>query len=183
MLASDECGVMVHSLKVFLCLQFGFVQMQASILAATIDLIFFGASGLMALVGFYLCYAVSLATSCWLTEMGAYELPTAVPNAVVLWYMFTVGCMHIRRFLLFTCTSKIESSLECCFRNARWLEREVGEMLNVWFKGKRDRRALFLVPLLYWGVLRRYFPAGGFFEVRLWGSEGRIAIFHITWLD
>lgn len=56
-------------------------------------------------------------------------------------------------------------------------------MHNVWFEGKRDRRALFLVPVLYWGVLRRHYPAGGFFEIRLLAGEGRLAAYHVTWLD
>lgn len=69
---------------------------------------------------------------------------------------------------------------EVIFRNLRWLEREVGEMFDLWYSGKRDRRALFLVPLLYWGPLRRGFPLGGFFELRLFAGEGRVVVLHIS---
>lgn len=53
----------------------------------------------------------------------------------------------------------------------------------LWYSDKRDRRALFLVPLLYWGPLRRGFPVGGFFELRLIPAEGRVGVFHISWVD
>ena len=38
-------------------------------------------------------------------------------------------------------------SIEGLYRNARWLERELGEMHGWFFTTKRDRRALFLMPL------------------------------------
>ena len=87
------------------------------------------------------------------------------------------------RLLVLTLGQRGLASIETWYRNARWLERESGEMLDVWFAAKRDRRALFLVPLLYWAPLRRVFPVSGFFELRLAGGEGRLAAFHITWLD
>jgi NADH:ubiquinone oxidoreductase subunit C len=42
---------------------------------------------------------------------------------------------------------RVLPSIERLFRNARWLEREVGEMHGWFFSAKRDRRALFLMPL------------------------------------
>ncbi len=43
----------------------------------------------------------------------------------------------------------------------------MGEAFNFFFKKKHDRRALFLVPLLYQAPLRKVFPVGGFFELVL----------------
>lgn len=40
-------------------------------------------------------------------------------------------------------------------------------MFGVHFSGKRDRRALFLVPFICWAPLRREFPAEGLTELRL----------------
>lgn len=56
-------------------------------------------------------------------------------------------------------------------------------MHDVWFTSKRDRRALFLVPLLYWGPLRKAYPTSGFFELRLQVGEGRLCAYHLSWLD
>ena len=75
------------------------------------------------------------------------------------------------------------STIEIAFRNARWLERESGEMHDIWFKQKRERRALFLVTLLYWGPLRKTYPTSGFFELRLHANDGKLYAFHNSWLD
>jgi hypothetical protein len=56
-------------------------------------------------------------------------------------------------------------------------------MNDLWFSQKRDRRALFLVPLLYWAPLRRAFPVSGFYDLRLAVGSGRLYAYHVTWLD
>ena len=63
--------------------------------------------------------------------------------------------------------SETVPTLEAVYRSARWLEREVTELTCVSFSRKRDRRSLFLVPFLYWGVLLPQFPVDGLTEVRL----------------
>ena len=100
-------------------------------------------------------------------------------GGTLLWYLLTVG-RRLRYFIFSLASSGQTQTVEGFFRNARWLEREVGEMGDLWYLKKRDRRALFLVPLLYWGPLRRGFPLSGFFELRLLPGEGRIVIFHVT---
>lgn len=56
-------------------------------------------------------------------------------------------------------------------------------MHALFFKAKRDRRALFLMPLLYWAPLRKVFPVGGFYEVRLQALTGKLHLTHNTWLE
>jgi len=84
----------------------------------------------------------------WLLEHGAYELLTVV-SSVVVWYVISLAYLY--RVLVLTCVGRSRAlcSIEGVFRNSRWLEREVAEMVDIWYRGKRDRRALFLVPLLY----------------------------------
>jgi hypothetical protein len=119
--------------------------------------------------------------SVWLVEHSAFEVGLGVGERSLFWYLFNVGVVMQLRLFIFT-WGRCLASCESLFRNARWLEREVGEALNVWYGTKRDRRALFLVPLLYWGTLRRYFPVVGFYELRVMGG-GRIVAFHLSWLD
>ena len=87
------------------------------------------------------------------------------------------------RYVVFTINHRSIPSIEGLSRNARWLEREVGEMNDLWYSQKRDRRALFLVPLLYWAPLRRAFPVSGFYDLRLAVGSGRLYAYHVTWLD
>ncbi len=117
----------------------------------------------------------------WLIEHGSFELISRVGN--VVWYLLSLGVGL--RLLVFSGLSagKTIPSIETLFRNARWLEREVAEMSDIWFTGKRDRRALFLVALLYWGVLRKSFPTSGFSELRLWPSLGQVVALHVNWQD
>lgn len=56
-------------------------------------------------------------------------------------------------------------------------------MGGIWYSAKRDRRALFLVPLLYWGPLRKAFPVGGFFELRQSIDSVGLVVAHISFLD
>jgi len=117
----------------------------------------------------------------WLVEHGAFELVSK--HNLVVWYILSLGVNL--RVLLFAPILQAVSlpSIEGIFRNARWLEREVSEMGDLWYAGKRDRRALFLVALLYWGVLRKTFPASGFVELRLLPSASQVVAFHVNWQD
>ena len=56
-------------------------------------------------------------------------------------------------------------------------------MHALFFTGKRDRRALFLMPLLYWAPLRKVFPVGGFYEVRTHALSGKLCLTHVAWLE
>ncbi len=111
---------------------------------------------------------------------GASTVPT-MPT--VLWYTFFSTAGY--RFTLFVIAMKNHAvaSIERLFRNARWLEKETGEMHNLFFNFKRDRRALFLIPLLYWAPLRKVFPVSGFYELRLNPKDNTLYPTHISWLD
>ena len=117
----------------------------------------------------------------WLVEHGAYELGLNMAGRHLVWYLFMLGAQV--RSVVFTINHQPIPSIESLSRNARWLEREVGEMHDLWYRQKRDRRALFLVPLLYWAPLRRAFPVSGFYDLRLAVGSGRLYAYHITWLD
>lgn len=132
----------------------------------------------------YLFFYTSLTigfSEIWLIEHGSFELLSSVGQ--VVWYLLSLGSNL--RLLVFSKLdqTKLVPSVETLFRNARWLEREVAEMSDIWFTAKRDRRALFLVALLYWGVLRKAFPTGGFNELRLWPSLGQVVTLHLNWQD
>jgi hypothetical protein len=130
----------------------------------------------------------------WLIEHGGYEILYSRPQATsapttkrsvstVLWYAFlsTAGVRFI--LFVFALKDRVSESLEKFFRNAKWLEKETGEMHDWYFSNKRDRRALFLIPLLYWAPLRKVFPASGFYELRLNPKDGTLYPTHVTWLD
>lgn len=110
-----------------------------------------------------------------------YELGSGLGDRLLAWYLFMVASSQ--RCLLFVLSQRGLVSVESLFRNARWLERESGEMHDLWFAQKRDRRALFLVPLLYWAPLRKAYPVSGFYELRLNTVEGRLYPYHVSWLD
>lgn len=125
-------------------------------------------------------YLSALMAPALLLEHSVYQIAAPTGSTSLSWFLFSMGrCLRV--FILTWATA--QCSIEHFFRNARWLERESAEMFNVWYALKRDRRSLFLVPLLYWGALRRYFPTSGFFELRTAVSEGRVYVYHITWLD
>jgi hypothetical protein len=46
-------------------------------------------------------------------------------------------------------------------------------MFGIYFSEKRDRRALFLVPFLFWAPLQPAFPVDGVVELRLdpWAQQ------------
>ena len=117
----------------------------------------------------------------WLVEHGVYEVNTAAVGGALSWYLLVMAA-HQRCFI-FSYDLRILPSVERQFRNARWLERESGEMHDVWFHNKRDRRALYLVPLLYWAPLRKTYPVSGFYELRVCAGDGRLYPTHVSWLD
>lgn len=78
--------------------------------------------------------------------------------------------------------NKVASS-EAFFRNARWLEREAGEMAGIFFKGKRDKRTLFGLPVFYSNPIRKAFPVGGLFDLGLCPLTHKLVFRHISWLS
>lgn len=89
----------------------------------------------------FLCHSV------WLLEHGGYEVAAPDRTIVVTWYLLLLNGQSLG--LLFAWGQRELRSLERYFRSLRWLERENAEFLDVWYAAKRDRRALFTLPLFY----------------------------------
>ena len=96
------------------------------------------------------------------------------------WHLFESGARQ--RFFILQ-LGRCCSTSEGFFRNARWLEREAGEMAGVFFKGKRDRRTLFGLPIFYTNPLRKAFPVGGLFDLGLCPLTHKLVFRHISWLS
>ena len=110
-----------------------------------------------------------------LVEHSAVDLPhlatvegnnSVVHTHPITWYLF-LGSELSRLFVFNLGGGKVHQnmSIERLFRNARWLERETGEMYNIFFSGKSDRRALFTIPLFYAAPLRKKYPTSGLYEL------------------
>ena len=151
-------------------------------LARTVTFVFTYTS-LMPLVGLMWRFLLGF-SGAFLLDCGAYEAPTlafgaphpplvtwaALQAAAGLWFFFTNPGPHTP-----------PRSWERLFRNAWWLEREVAEVFGLFIAKKRDRRSLFLVPLVYQAPLRRLYPVGGFFELGLAPGRRSLAWRHLTW--
>lgn len=83
------------------------------------------------------------------------------------WYIFTTPYAPAlsRLFIFAPQYGSNIPSIENLFRNARWLERETGEMYNLFYENKKDRRALFTIPLFYKAPLRKKYPTAGLYEI------------------
>jgi NADH:ubiquinone oxidoreductase subunit C len=123
----------------------------------------------------------------WLVDIGAYELRLGLwagaAAPATLWHLFRSPSGAPLLVLSVAGRRRESPSVEHLFRNARWLEREVSEMHGWRFTAKRDRRSLFLSPLLSWAPLRKSFPTGGFYEARLDPLTSRVTFAHVSWAD
>lgn len=126
----------------------------------------------------------------WLVELGAFESAGGAPSKGVAtaatalpWYYFRALTGQAALFFVWGAGLGGLPSVERLFRNGRWLEREVAEMHGLFFSAKRDRRALFLMPLVYWAPLRKGFPVGGFYDVRTHALTGKLHLSHVAWLE
>lgn len=134
----------------------------------------------------YLRWSFLLAPT-WLVELGAAELPlplrglsTAARHGSLTWSLFELGARQ--RLLVLQVGTSCASS-EAFFRNARWLEREAGEMAGTFFIHKRDRRTLFGLPVFYSNPLRKAFPVGGVFDLALCPLTHKLVFRHVSWLS
>jgi hypothetical protein len=124
-----------------------------------------------------------------MVELGSAELPLPLDSfgskvktsvGCLTWSLFEGGSRQ--RFLVIQIGNTVATS-EGFFRNARWLEREAGEMAGVFFKGKRDRRTLFGLPVFYSNPLRKAFPVGGLFDLGICPLTHKLVFRHISWLS
>lgn len=136
----------------------------------------------------YLKWSFLLAPT-WMVELGTSELPFQINGASreltpkvgnITWALFESGA---RQRLLAIQIGTVVSSSEAFFRNARWLEREAGEMTGVFFRGKRDKRTLFGLPVFYSNPLRKAFPVGGVFDLGLCPITHKLVFRHVSWLS
>lgn len=136
---------------------------------------FFLPNPLVSLSGFSLRFLVGFSDS-HLIDLGAYEVTASSPlqpTTNVVWYLVSLN--NEPYFFFSPLLKTFLTSWERLYRNAWWLERELAEAYNVFFKKKHDRRSLFLVPLIYQAPLRKFFPVGGFFELSL-GQHNRTLV-------
>lgn len=137
------------------------------------------------IISFFFRYSC-FATNSWLIDMGCYEISHIINTKKdlstlnILWHVWSVQSLKILT-LTFSSLQK-SNSIELLFRNSKWLEREIGEMHGWFFKNKKDRRSLFLIPVFYTTPLKKSFPVGGFFELILCPLTSKITFRHISWL-
>jgi NADH:ubiquinone oxidoreductase subunit C len=133
--------------------------------------------GGLSLIFLFLKYSFFFKKS-YLLDIGGLDVPCSQAHSrsvsynASLWYIFKLS--DGSRLVIFSLPTPPRASsneraglpsAEGLFRNARWLEREAAEAYGLFFLGKRDRRALFTVPLLYNSPLRKKYPTIGFYEI------------------
>ncbi len=135
----------------------------------------------MGFVGFSVRFLSGFADS-HLIDLGAYEVPAfspSTPSSVISWSLVSVGTEAF--FFFSPLFSRGAPSWERLYRNAWWLERELAEAYNIFFKKKHDRRSLFMVPLIYQAPFRKAYPVGGFFELALSQHNRTLVWRHLCW--
>lgn len=137
------------------------------------------------LTGFFLFFKLSfLAFGGWLLDLGCYETSAALTTQSTLCVLWHALALQTRRLLVLAWGAKpLSGSIETLFRNAKWLEREAGEMHGWFFFNKRDRRTLFLMPVFFMTPLKKAFPLGGFFEILLCPLTAKLTFRHVSWLS
>lgn len=157
--------------------------MYTKVSTSGINFLFFTATFLCteasaSILTFFFKYSFTYKGS-WLLDLGAYESASTTSPAAVAFY---VWMCHSMKVLILTFSKK--RTLRTCegwFRNAKWLERELGEMHGFFFESKKDRRALFLVPVFFITPLKKAFPVGGFFDLILCPLTAKLTFRHISW--
>jgi len=119
-----------------------------------------------------------------LLDLGVYEIPSLLNNnnllyKNIIYYVFkNVNDLYI---FIFSIINKYSiSSIECLFRNAKWLEKEASDFFNIFFKNKKDRRSLYTIPLFYESPFRKKFPMVGFYEIFICFFTKKIKFKHIS---
>jgi hypothetical protein len=126
-------------------------------------------TSVMPFIGFLWRFLLGFSGAFFL-DCGAYEAPALGFNQVstsVLSWVALCSSGGLWFFFHGLSAGSPVRSWERLFRNAWWLERELGENFGLFIAGKHDRRSLFLIPLVYQAPLRKTYPVGGFFELGL----------------
>jgi hypothetical protein len=112
-------------------------------------------------------------------DLGIYEIPSKNKDKNIQWciYKDSNDCLL---FLFSIVLNAQIKSIEFIFRNAKWLEKEASEFFNIFFLNKKDRRTLFLIPLLYESPLRKKFPLVGFYEIFVCFYTKKIKFKHLS---
>lgn len=87
-------------------------------------------------------------------------------NEIVIVYMYFFFFLKTKlTFMLFYNKKYKINSIDCIFKSANWLEREVSEMFKIVFKNKTDKRRLLLDYSKQENPLLKNFPSEGFTDV------------------
>lgn len=85
-------------------------------------------------------------------------------NRFIIYNIYYMYWIKIRLTLMYTNTKELDS-IDYIYRNASWLEREVGEMYNIKYKNKKDNRSLLLDYSRNEYPMLKDFPTEGFYEI------------------
>lgn len=89
-----------------------------------------------------------------------------ITNEIVIIYMYYFFFLKTKlTFMLFYNKKYKINSIDCIFKSANWLEREVSEMFKIVFKNKTDKRRLLLDYSKQENPLLKSFPSEGFTDV------------------
>jgi len=108
----------------------------------------------------------------WLSDLWGTDYPGQTRRVQLSWvvWSYTRGA----RVLISTAVENLTTSLVHLFPSAVWFEREVWEILGVFFEGHPDLRRL-LTDYGFNGLpLRKDFPVGGYLEVRFSERNKRV---------
>lgn len=122
-----------------------------------------------------------LTHGCFLLDICGYELQQNTQKRGVICHLWSTG---VTRLLTLTPSKQKQiPSAEILFFNAKWLEREIAEMSGWFFFNKRDRRVMFLIPVVFTAPLLKTYPVGGFFDLMLCTLTNKLSFKHQTWLS
>jgi NADH:ubiquinone oxidoreductase subunit C len=146
------------------------------------DVIIFCKSTTIRLLSIYLKFSFFFKNS-MLLDLFAFEVPLLY-NKLGFYFKHIVSYLFLVndiKLILFSFINKFNTfSIEFIFRNAKWLEREVSDFFNIFFKYKKDRRTLFTIPLLFNHVLEKKYPMTGFYELFVCAILKKLKYKHIS---
>lgn len=116
-----------------------------------------------------------------LLDISCYEIQQINKTAKVICHAWSINTS--RHLTLTWSSTKSCISIESLYFNAKWLEREAAEMSGWFFLKKRDRRVLFLIPVLFNAPLNKTYPVGGFFDLLLCPLTNKLTFKHQSWLS
>lgn len=143
---------------------FAFIRLKANNLCN--DIIF--SKDLTDLYAFFISLSLSHLSSCYFYFLSFFEtiLLKTSSSAISVFWLFLEN--YIDNFNL-TTISKIVlnnslQSFDFLYGSLSWQERELSEMVGIFFYNKSDRRSAFLPPLHFFSPLLKTSPTSGYFD-------------------